>query len=209
MQRRVAGHEEGWLLSYADLITNLLLFFVVLLSAANLSKSKMQQISKAISGEAQPESLESIQKEIDKTITEKGLSDVVTTKLQDDGLVVELKSGFVFPSGKAILNPSVEAPLAAMLTELKPYANTYSFAVEGHTDATPLQPGAQFASNWELSASRAISVRERMERVGIDARKIRVEGYADTRPLPEEELAKEPTTEARNARLRRVVVRVY
>ena len=86
MQRRVAGHEEGWLLSYADLITNLLLFFVVLLSAANLSKSKMQQISKAISGEAQPESLESIQKEIDKTIAEKGLSDIVTTKFGSVGL---------------------------------------------------------------------------------------------------------------------------
>ena len=34
MQRRAKGHEEGWLLSYADLITNLLLFFVVLLTAA-------------------------------------------------------------------------------------------------------------------------------------------------------------------------------
>ena len=122
---------------------------------------------------------------------------------------MELKSGFVFPSGKAILQPTVEAPLAAMLTELKPYSNRYSFAVEGHTDSTPLQPGAQYASNWELSAARAISVRERMERVGIDPTKIRVEGYADTRPLPPEALANEPTAEARNARLRRVVVRVY
>jgi len=46
MQRRSRGHEEGWLLSYADLITNLLLFFVVLLTAANLSKGKMQQITR-------------------------------------------------------------------------------------------------------------------------------------------------------------------
>ena len=45
MQRRAMGHEDSWLLSYADLITNLLLFFVVLLTAAQLSKAKMQQIA--------------------------------------------------------------------------------------------------------------------------------------------------------------------
>ena len=52
MERRARGHEEAWLLSYADLITNLLLFFVVLLTAANLSKGRMQQIVKSISGSA-------------------------------------------------------------------------------------------------------------------------------------------------------------
>lgn len=208
MQRRVAGHEEGWLLSYADLITNLLLFFVVLLSAANLSKSKMQQISKAISGEPQPESLESIQQQIDKQIMEKNLKDVVATKLQDEGLELSLNSGFVFPSGRADLQPAFEAPLASMLEVIKPYSDRYQFAIEGHTDATPLTAGGVFKSNWELSASRAISVRERLEKVGIDRKRIRVEGYADTRPLSDEELAG-LSAEERNARLRRVVVRVY
>ena len=51
MQRRKRNHEEGWLLSYAYLITNLLLFFVVLVSASNMSESKMQQIAKQVSGE--------------------------------------------------------------------------------------------------------------------------------------------------------------
>ena len=42
MQRRSYSSDEGWLLSYADLITNLLIFFVMLLAAAQISKSKMQ-----------------------------------------------------------------------------------------------------------------------------------------------------------------------
>jgi chemotaxis protein MotB len=208
MQRRARGQEEGWLLSYADLITNLLLFFVVLLSAANLSKSKMQQITKAIAGEPQPESLESLQKEIDKAIVDKKLQDVVQTKMTDEGYEIALNSGFVFDSGRAELRPEFIAPLTAMLEELKPFSGKYSFAVEGHTDSTPIVGSAQFKSNWDLSAGRAIIVRERLEEIGIDRKRIRVEGYADTRPLPEEEL-KDLSVEARNARLRRVVVRVY
>lgn len=208
MQRRARGHEEGWLLSYADLITNLLLFFVVLLSAANISKTKMQQISKAISGEAQPESLESIQAKIEKTIAEKNLSEVVQTKLEDEGLELSLNSGFVFDSGRALLRPEFEAPLKAMLEVLLPYAGKYSFAVEGHSDATPLLPSSQFKSNWDLSAARALSVRDRLEVVGIDRTRIRVEGYADTRPLPPEAL-EGLSAEEKNARLRRVVVRIF
>lgn len=208
MHRRSRGHEDSWLWSYADLITNLLLFFVVILSAANLSKTKMQQVTKAISGEAQPESLEAIQQQIEKTIAEKNLTEVVQTKLKDDGLELSLNSGFVFDSGRALLRPEFEAPLASMLESLKPFAGKYQFAVEGHTDATPVLPSSQFASNWELSSARGLVVRERLEGVGIDRRRIRVEGYADTRPLPDAELDG-LTPEQRNARLRRVVVRIF
>ena len=208
MHRRSRGHEDSWLWSYADLITNLLLFFVVILSAANLSKTKMQQVTKAISGEAQPESLETLQEQIEKTIAEKNLSEVVQTKLQDDGLELSLNSGFVFDSGRALLRPEFEAPLASMLETLTPWMSKYQFAVEGHTDATPVLPSSQFASNWELSSARALVVRERLEGVGIDRRRIRVEGYADTRPLPDEALAG-LTPEQKNARNRRVVVRIF
>ena len=65
-----------------------------------------------------------------------------------------------------------------------------------------------FASNWELSSARAIVVRQRLEDVGIARGRVRVEGYADTKPLPEEQL-KGLTPEERMARLRRVVVRIY
>ena len=95
-----------------------------------------------------------------------------------------------------------------MLEVLLPYSSKYSFAVEGHTDATPIIGAGAFASNWDLSAARALVVRGRLEGVGIDRTRIRVEGYADTRPLPEAELAG-LTPEQRNARLRRVVVRIY
>lgn len=208
MRRRAKGHDEGWLLSYADLITNLLLFFVVLLTAANLNKGKMQQIASSISGHADPGSLESIRKEIDSQIAERKLTELLGTTLSEAGLEVSLNSAIVFDSGKAKIRSEVEETIASMLQVLSPYSGQYSFAVEGHTDSTPLVAGGQFASNWELSSARAIIVRDRLEKVGIDRARIRVEGYADTKPLPET-LLKELTSDERNARHRRVVVRIY
>lgn len=207
MQRRPLRHEESWLLSYADLITNLLLFFVVLLTAANLSRGKMQQIAKSISGSESPASLASIQKEIESQIATKQLEDMVRTSMSEAGLEISMNSGLVFDSGKAVIRPDLEQTLMAMLQVLEPYARKYGFAVEGHTDATPITGGA-FASNWELSSARAIVVRHRLEAVGIPRDRIRVEGYADTKPLAADELAG-LSVEETLARHRRVVVRIF
>ena len=205
MQRRARGHEESWLLSYADLITNLLLFFVVLLSAAQLNKSRMQQIVKSISGAEQPASLESIRKEIDAQIAKKELQQLVQTTLTAEGLELSLNSGLVFDSGKAIIRPDFDKTVTSMLQTLVPYSSKYSFAVEGHTDVTPMLSGG---SNWDLSSDRAIVLRQRLEDIGIVRSRIRVEGYADTKPLPEDQL-KGLSAEERLARHRRVVVRIY
>lgn len=208
MQRRTKGHEESWLLSYADLITNLLLFFVVLLTAANLNKGRMQQIVKSISGAESPASLESIRREIDAEIARQKLQDMVRTTVSNDGLEVSLNSGLVFDSGKASLRPELEATVASMLKLMAPYSSKYGFAVEGHTDLTPIVAGGAFATNWELSSARAIVVRQRLESAGIQRNRIRVEGYADTKPLPDDQL-NGLTPEQRLARHRRVVVRIY
>ena len=152
MQRRAKGHEESWLLSYADLITNLLLFFVVLLSAAQLNKSRMQQIVKSISGAEQPASLESIRKEIDAQIVKMELQQVVATNLTAEGLELSLNSGLVFDSGKAVIRSEFDKTVTSMLQTLVPYSTKYSFAVEGHTDPTPMIGGG---SNWDLSSDRA------------------------------------------------------
>jgi len=207
MQRRRPRHEEGWLLSYADLITNLLLFFVVLLTAANISTSKLQQIAEAVSGKEQPESLSAIKEQIDKRIVEQSLQDLVRTDLTDKGLELSLNSGIVFASGEADIAPAMEETLASMLGILAVYSSKYLFAVEGHTDERPVAT-SRFPSNWELSAARAIAVRARLEKIGVENKRIRVEGYADTIGLPEESLTG-LSVEERRARHRRVIVRVY
>lgn len=208
MQRRSYTSDEGWLLSYADLITNLLIFFAMLLAASEISPARMQQITQEISGRVAPESLASIQKELQQRIAAEGLEDSVRTELTDAGLEVSLDSGLVFDSGSAGIRPAQEPVLDRMLQTLVPYADRYRFAVEGHTDHNPVAPGSMYRSNWELSADRANAVRARLEAVGVEPRRIRVEGYADTVPLPEAEL-EGLSPEERLARHRRVIVRIY
>lgn len=208
MRRRGDTSDEGWLLSYADLITNLLIFFVLLLSAASVSTSRMQQIAQSVSGKASPASLESIGKEIDKTIAERNLQDRVETELTPDGLEISINSGLMFDPGSAVIRPELLPVLEEMMQVVVPYHTRYHFAVEGHTDSTPIIPGAQFESNWALSSARALVVRDRLEAAGIEAKRMRVEGYADTKPLPEDRLAGLDNN-ARLARHRRVVVRIY
>ena len=208
MQRRRPVAEESWLFSYADLITNLLLFFVVLVTASNISAVKMQQIAAAVSGEEAPESLQKIKEEIDRRIEERNLQEMVSTDLTDQGLKLSLNSGIVFASGRADIEKQMEETLGSMLEVLAPYSSRYLFAVEGHTDDQPVSAGSPFPSNWELSTSRAIAVRGRLETIGVTKERIRVEGYADTIPLPEEDL-EGLDEQGRRARHRRVIVRVY
>jgi chemotaxis protein MotB len=208
VQRRTVGREESWLLSYADLITNLLLFFVLLLSAANISKGRMQQIAKSLSGADGPASLEAVRKDIDDRIAQQQLQSLVQTTVTAEGLELSLNSGLVFDSGRAALRPELEPVLSKLLRVLEPYGKKYSFAVEGHTDSTPLVGGQLFATNWELSSARAIVVRQQLEQVGVPRERVRVEGYADTKPLPAAQL-EGLSLDERNARHRRVVVRIY
>jgi len=207
VQRRTYGSDEGWLLSYADLITNLLIFFAMLLAAAQISRTRMQQIAEALSGVEQPASLSAIQEEIDARIEEEGLEDLIRTDLDDDGLRLSLNSGLVFDSGRAEIRYEQALTVDQMLQTLVPYADQYAFAVEGHTDATPVV-GGLYPSNWELSSGRANAVRSRLESVGVTQDRIRVEGYADTVPLPAEDLEGLSSDESL-ARHRRVVVRIF
>ncbi|MCB9746631.1 MAG: flagellar motor protein MotB [Alphaproteobacteria bacterium] len=208
MQRRSYTSDEGWLLSYADLITNLLIFFVMILAAAEISRTRMQQIAESLSGIEQPESLSSIQEKIEEQIEREGLQDMIRTDLDDDGLRLSLNSGVVFDSGSAVIQPDQAPVLDRMLAIFVPYAEHYNFAVEGHTDTKPITNGSFYKSNWELSTDRANAVRAQLETVGIDRQRVRVEGYADTVALPAESLAGLSEEEAL-ARHRRVVVRIY
>lgn len=94
-------------------------------------------------------------------------------------LRLEVGDAILFPSGSADLGPDGRQWLAELVAELPNMA--VAIDVEGHTDDVPIQT-ARFPSNWELSSLRAVNVARELVALGIPETKLRVSGYADTRP---------------------------
>jgi chemotaxis protein MotB len=206
-RRRLRSSNEGWLTSYADLITNLLIFFALIVSASQLKTGKMERIAQAMSQTGSEETLASAEKKIKASIAEQKLTENVSVKLTDDGLELSFDSGVIFASGSAEILPDMNEPLTKVLEVLKPYATKYLLAIEGHTDEVPITSG-RFKSNWELSSGRAMQLRERLESTGIDRHRLKVEAYSDTKtldPKATEGLSRDQFL----AKHRRVVVRLY
>ncbi|MCY1524747.1 type VI secretion system peptidoglycan-associated domain protein [compost metagenome] len=112
-----------------------------------------------------------------------GLADLgnsVDVIINEQSVSFRISNELLFPSGQATLSPAgldVIKRLAGILGK-----NEYQVSVEGHSDPVPIQT-RQFASNWELSSSRATSVLRELVRDGVAPQRLRAVGYAETRPL--------------------------
>lgn len=202
--------SESWIYSYADLITNLLAIFMMMLimnagktSAFSAQPSTTQRIASQyearISEYAGSLNLE--HSSTKKLTSGSGLLDPnekVQVLSDDQGLRVSFGGELLFPSGSSELRPEsldVLSKISSILITLPP--NT-SIDVEGHSDSTPTRSG-RYPSNWELSSARAGSVVRALEQFGLPASRMRAIGFADTKPVNDK---------ADLAANRRVVLRV-
>jgi chemotaxis protein MotB len=98
------------------------------------------------------------------------------------------QSEVLFEPGQANLSDAAKKQLDPVVTTLQEIAKKiptdidWVLQVNGHTDHTPIH-NAQFASNWELSTERAISVVRYMISQGIPANRLAAAGFGDTEPL--------------------------
>jgi len=196
-----APNHERWLLTYADLITLLMIFFVVMYSLARLDSQKFKSLSNSLRiafgggrnlfGEfegsgmvplpiASPEELAVAKEDTDDYVTQHGLQNEVNTEVDDRGLVITLQERLLFEPGKTELNASAKATLLAMAKLLNTLPNYVR--VEGHTDNVPVAGPA--GSNWALSSMRAATIAQLLvSQGGVDPRRISAIGYADNRPI--------------------------
>jgi chemotaxis protein MotB len=128
-------------------------------------------------------------------VEDAGLQDEVQLQLEARGLVMNVVSGVLFPSGSATLTTRGEALLKSLETVFASFNN--QLVVEGHTDPRPISSSV-FPSNWELSTTRATAVLRSLLTDGIRDTRLSAAGYADTRPRASN------ATEAGMARNRRV-----
>lgn len=112
-----------------------------------------------------------------------GLADLgnsVDVIVNEQSVSFRISNELLFASGQATLSTAgldVIKRLAGILNK-----NDYQVSVEGHSDPVPILT-KQFASNWELSSSRATSVLRELVRDGVAPQRLRAVGYAETRPI--------------------------
>ncbi|MBI5359984.1 MAG: OmpA family protein [Planctomycetes bacterium] len=127
------------------------------------------------------------------TMISKGVNQAKVDALKKKGYEVELKEGLITVelSGSVLFDPGKDELTKAGKAELdkavKLIKNEFPEAVvriEGHTDSSPIvKSKKEFASNWELSAARAIAVLEYMKKQGLKEKNMYVAGFADTKPV--------------------------
>lgn len=125
----------------------------------------------------------------------------ITVDLNNERLLINLASGYLFGSGEAELKPAGADALRQVGAVLKDFPE-YNVAVDGHTDNVPIQGALKkrFPTNMVLSEFRATNAAKALTDGGLGA--AMTHGYADTKPI-------EPnTTASGRAKNRRVEIRV-
>lgn len=200
--RKSAG-EILWLTSYADLTTNLMALFVLMLSISQISVQKFEVVSQAVS-KPRLDTLAELKKQIDKQIASARLQSQVSTDLGLTGLVVEFTSGALFEQGKETLTDESFKEALPILKILQTTDRKYMLSFEGHTDDV-----GSDARNWSLSSARGVALLNRMRELDVPAERMSVAGFGSTRPKVTVRGKIGAELEAARAANRRVVIRVY
>ena len=201
---------ELWLLTYSDLVTNLMAIFVLLFSMSSIDKAKFDTVSSEIQNR-QTDNLQKLQKKIENTIIQNNLQSEMRTTLDFEGLRVIFQGSSMFESASSSLVPSSIERLTPVLNLVGKIDPVYQVSLEGHTDDVPISKGKRLmhADNWALSSARGVALLQVLANKGVMVSRMNVGGYADTRPVVSPiGLVGEKLAQAR-ALNRRVVIRIF
>lgn len=222
-------NHERWLVSYADFVTLLFAFFVVMYSVSQVNEKKLEALSstlenvfavQAIPTEAttlvtdnNSEKSEVVSEGDQKTTftftdlakqLSESLGDLVDHEAVDianneSWLQITLNNRVLFPVGSVTPSEQARNILEDVAAVLKDLDNPVQ--VEGFTDNVAINT-SQFPSNWELSSARASSIVKVLMGYGVSPHQLSAVGYGEFQPIANNH------TEAGRAKNRRVVLMV-
>ena len=220
--------EEGmdWIVTYADLMTLLLVFFVLLFSISSLNMERFKAAILSIQaslGESAPAmglidligadgvldkparideiiGIRSTRQEalaqIDAMINQRGLQGRIEVFERDGAIIIHIRGAVLFDSGMARLTTEGRPILAAIARIVEEFRN-FKVNIKGHTDNLPIAT-ERFPSNWDLSAIRATTVLRYLIEAGVDPARLTATGYGDVIPVADNGT---PEGRARNRRV--------
>ena len=211
--------EEGaplWVVTFGDLMSLLMCFFVLLLSFSEMDRKKYRMVSGSMAQAfgiqrekpvfESPKGQKMIAKEFDQAIVStkieesiqpiideleneyKELKDAVELEIGEDTVTIRMMGEATFDTGKAELHPAF-GPLLKKIGAVLSQTKG-EIIIAGHTDNIPLS-GGLFGSNLGLSMARAGSVAEYLLRTtAIDPKRLSTMGFGEYRPLTSNDSAR-------------------
>ena len=182
--------DNDWIVTYADVVTLLMAFFVILLSMSTIDQTKVEQFMQGMNEELLKKENEppfkELKQQLDVILVEKGLTNDVDVGLDPMGIVIKFSSNSIFELGSAEVLPDIQPVMAeiskSVLNSIQKASFTnYIINVEGHTDNIPIH-NDKFAYDWELSAARATGVVRLFIENGIPNKRLIASGFSDSRP---------------------------
>ena len=198
----------AWIVTFADLMSLLLTFFVLLLSFSSTKAAKFEAVAGSLRealglrseldlsdlperrelierleiqrAEQDPSVSPNLEQELKKLLAELGGRGRGVAALSSEGIVLSISGDLMFSSGETTLSPEA----IQVLNRIANYVLQADrpLDVVGHTDNIPISTPL-FPSNWELSAARAGSAVRYLVQRGVDPQRIRAIGRASTRPV--------------------------
>lgn len=155
--------DGAWIVTFADLMTLLFCFFVLLTTLSTA-----------------PKNCNSLAQYFEENKRFYRNFELRNSKLE---CVITLPSDFLFKSGQDKLQQKAMRKLRPLFRKIKTLEEHKKdlIIVEGHTDNLPIRT-QQFPSNWELSSSRANNVGRFVVSMGLPEKQLSVRAFADKRP---------------------------
>lgn len=204
--------DEDWMSTYGDMVTLLLCFFVMMMSASKTDVALFEQIqasmNESLGKKDSQRPIEMMMMELSEDIQSVDINDKIQLGSDTQGVVIEMDGDTFFNQGSAELRPeSLTALKRIAATLMSERFKNFTFSIEGHTSDEKFS-SPNYASNWELSSARAASVVRFFESRGIPRVRMRAVGLYDIAPkFPNLDPYGEPIPENRRKN-RRVVIHV-
>lgn len=160
----------SWAISYGDLVTILLSFFILFFSTDFGEKSKTQLDNSLV------ESVEgtlSLTDPINKIVVDDSIQ---IKKINKDNFLIFFKNISFFDSGRVTPNEKFHNLMTNFSKKVSPFLSNYKLVIHAYTDSSPVTKKSRFRDNVELSGLRAIAVKSELEKIGIDANRMEISG---------------------------------
>jgi len=204
-------NSERWLLTYADMITLLMLFFIVMYAMSTADKAKFEVLAESLSSAFATTADENhgIGSGQGKIITEKTTKlpvapiqskkahsavydkayDVLKSAIQSKKILMSQEErGLVIQLGAQLYFKSGSADLPeGIMDTFSPIAEMLNYLpnniqIEGYAEDVPPGGSTGFRNNWELSSKRALNVLEAIQSFGANPARLSAVAYGDTHP---------------------------